>query len=247
MKKTNILSSSFIGRYTIDRELKKFAIKYDGKSKIVIDIGTGEKPYARFFKKSKYIGVDIKENKKADIVAYAWDIPLKDNSADILIMTQSLEHIIKTKETIEEVERILKKGGVGYISAPLIWRTHATPVPSEKIEYAHFDKNQIPYFRHDFWRFTKFGLIVLLEQFEILRMKESNGYFSTLLQLVNTFLKTLNIPVVFTPIYFINNLVAIFIEIAFFLIQKVRMPIVKKFFDLIYYSLPLNYIVIFKK
>ena len=66
--------------------------------------------------KEGYINVDYKEHKgkrKPDMI---WDLnkfpyPFKDNSVDKVYFSHTIEHLEEHKKPMEEVHRILKKGG----------------------------------------------------------------------------------------------------------------------------------------
>jgi len=236
-----IFSSNYLSRKPVDLAMKEFAKNFDGGKK-VLDIGCGNKPYVKYFK-CEYIGLDPFENTKADVVADAWEIPFGDDEFDGVILNQSLEHIEKTTETISEIKRVLKTGGMGIITVPQTMKTHSIPLPSQNSEYDNFDKTKIKYWNVDFYRFTKFGLISLFKDFQIIELKETNGYFSTMFQLMNYFFASFGVNLLFTPIFFLNNLLGIISDV-FFNIIGLAFP---KFKNLIYESLTLNYIMIIKK
>src|SRR4030042_4605339 len=162
----NIFSSNYLNRAPIEKAMKAFAKNFSPNQKI-LDIGCGNKPYKKFFK-CKYIGLDPYPGTKADSVANAWEIPCQDNEFDGIIANQSLEHIAKTQETIAEIKRVLKPDGLCIITVPQVMKTHSQPRPSSEINLNNFDKNKILYFNIDYFRFTKFGLILLFKDFQIL-------------------------------------------------------------------------------
>jgi len=246
----NIFRNNYWARRPIEKELKKFVQEYDKEGRL-LDIGCGKKPYKNYFNNIKYIGLDSDKNSKADVIGNAWDLPFESDSFDVVLAIQSLEHIEKLSESVEEISRVLKKGGVAFISVPHTMRNHSDPISSSDIDLNNFDKNEIKYWNNDFWRFTKFGLITLFNKFEILKVKETNGYFSTLFQMKNYFLASLPFNKLFFPIYFINNLNALICELFFkgcyFFARKIGFEKAVRFFDLVYWSLPLNYVVILRK
>ncbi|WP_435269865.1 class I SAM-dependent methyltransferase [Streptomyces sp. 1222.5] len=66
-------------------------------------------------------------------------------SFDFVILDEILEHVERPWEAVDEVHRILKKGGCFITSSPFMIAEHKVP--------------------HDYWRFTKDGLRVLLHEF----------------------------------------------------------------------------------
>ncbi|KKP79671.1 MAG: hypothetical protein A2271_03140 [Candidatus Moranbacteria bacterium RIFOXYA12_FULL_35_19] len=240
----NIFQYNYLSRNPIEQAMRHFGKKFNTDKKI-LDIGCGKKPYAKYFK-CQYLGLDPFDTQNADIVADSWDIPSENNIFDGIILNQSLEHIKKTDETIAEIKRILKPGGIGIITAPQTMKNHGIIVPSKKEALNNFDKDKLNYWRHDYFRFTKFGLIYLFRDFEILEIKETSGYFSTILQLINYFLYSLG-KELFFPVYFFNNILALFLDKLFYFVSKSGVSIFKYFYTITYESLTLNYILIIKK
>ncbi len=241
----NIFSNNYLSRGPIEIAMKKFARNFHSDQK-VLDIGCGKKPYVKYFS-CKYTGLDPYREVKPDIIANAWEIPVSENSFDGIIFNQSLEHIEKTAETILEIKRVLKPGGSCIITVPQTMKIHSLPLSSQNSEYNNFDKANIPYWNNDFYRFTKFGLIYLFRDFQILELKEISGYFGTLFQMMNYFFASLNIRYIFTPIYFVNNILGLFFDFIFFILSKINIRVFKRFYETIYLSLTLNYIMIVKK
>jgi len=240
-----LFSNNYLSRKPVDLAMKEFAKNFDSGKK-VLDIGCGNKPYAKYFK-CEYVGLDPFKETKADVVANAWEIPFEDNEFDGIILNQSLEHIEKTAETISEIKRVLKIGGMGIVTVPQTMKIHSIPLPSQNSEYVNFDKTKIKYWNVDFYRFTKFGLIYLFKDFQIIDLRETNGYFSTIFQLINYFLASFNISYLFSPIYFTNNILGTILDKFFNAIGLIKINIFQKFKHLIYNSLTLNYIMIIKK
>ena len=181
----NIFSSNYLSRKPIEKAMKKFAKNFD-KNQKVLDIGCGKKPYQKYFN-CEYIGLDPVEEVKPDIVANAWDIPCQDNEFDGVILNQALEHIAETKKTISEIKRILKPGGLCIITVPQTMKNHSIPLSPEKSGLDNFDKTKVRHWNVDYYRFTKFGLIYLFRDFQVIEIRETNGYCETMFQLANYF------------------------------------------------------------
>jgi len=240
----NIFQFNYLSRIPIEQAMVKFGKKFKSNSE-VLDIGCGKKPYAKYFK-CNYVGLDPFNTQDADIVADSWNIPSENDHFDGVILNQSLEHIKKTDETIAEISRILKPGGIGIITVPHTMKIHGIMVPSKEELLNNFDKDRLNYWRHDYFRFTKFGLIYLFRNFEILEIEETSGYFGTILQLINYFLYSIG-KNLFFPIYFLNNILALFFDKIIYFISRSGISIFKNFYDIIYKSLPLNYVLIIRK
>ena len=78
----------------------------------------------------EYVGMDLKEGPNVDLVVsdvYMWgEIP--NESFDVVISGQAFEHMEFFWKSIEEITRILKKGGCCCIIAPSSGPVHKNPV-----------------------------------------------------------------------------------------------------------------------
>jgi len=76
----------------------------------------------------KYTGLDLSTGNNVDIVSSdLYHYPLDDNSFDIVISGQTLEHVAWPWEWIKELYRVLKPGGIVYIIAPSEGPIHYRP------------------------------------------------------------------------------------------------------------------------
>lgn len=242
----SLLSSNYLARRPIDYAMKRFARNYSATSKI-LDIGCGHKPYAKYFS-GTYTGIDHEATPEADIVCDSAAIPLPDEAFDAVILNQTLEHTEKLEGTISEIRRLLKPGGHCFVSVPMAMKVHSVPLPSKASGYTNFQYGDHPTWNVDFWRFTKFGLIVRFKDFEVISLRETSGYFGTLRQLSNYFFASFGVPYVFIPIYVVNNCIGIVSDTLIeALCGYIPVPTLKKFYRLIYQSLPLNYNLIVRK
>lgn len=119
----------------------KDAIKNIPKGKLVVDIASGIKTL-----REDVIKVDIAPFAGAHIVADAEHLPFKDNSCDAVVCESSLEHFKNPTEAVMEFRRILKPGGLVYVSVPFIVGFHASP--------------------YDYYRWTEEGVKELMKEFK---------------------------------------------------------------------------------
>lgn len=131
----------------------------------IIDVGCGEKPYINFLsrdKVNKYIGIDVYDGSNVDIVVQDGETwPVETECYDVVLCTQVLEHVNKPEFFVNEIERVLKVGGVLILTVPFIYNEHGTP--------------------YDFRRFTVFGAKNLLEnKFHIKNIYKQGGIGSTI-------------------------------------------------------------------
>jgi len=111
-----IINPYFIARYGLLLKIKNFA-KNDFSGKKILDVGCGIKPYKNLFNSSSYVGIDIDyggHNNQAKVVDKFYDgvnIPYDDNSFDIVICTEVMEHVVDPEKLLSEIHRVLKIGG----------------------------------------------------------------------------------------------------------------------------------------
>lgn len=105
----------FIARYNLFKKIKKFSEWQDWHDKKILDVGCGIRPYEILFSNSKYTGIDIEDSghkeeyKKVDRYFDGKNIPFNDNSFDLVICTQVIEHTLEYEYLLKEIYRVLKK------------------------------------------------------------------------------------------------------------------------------------------
>lgn len=111
----------------------------------VLDVGCGLQPYRPLLGNgvTEYVGLDREgELTNPTVVGSAESIPFEDESFDVVLSTQVLEHVPEPARAMTEAVRVLKRGGRLVLTVPGVWPTHEAP--------------------HDYWRFTRHGLEHLL-------------------------------------------------------------------------------------
>lgn len=103
----------------------------------VLDVGAGSCPYKELFRHCEYKTHDFaqlrddqllgKEYGKIDYVSDIKNIPVPDNSFDVIICTEVFEHIPEPIPVVTEFSRILKPGGKLILTAPLQSGIHQEP------------------------------------------------------------------------------------------------------------------------
>jgi SAM-dependent methyltransferase len=150
-------------RANVNRFIAQCAKVYDKKNTRLLDIAPqiheGASPY---FTKARVETLDIDPNSGATFIA---DITtnneslIPDNSFDFVVCTEVLEHTLQPFNAVNEIERLLKPGGLVFVTTPFNFRIHG-PLP-------------------DCWRFTEYGLKELFKNFEIVELEtlEAEGRF----------------------------------------------------------------------
>ncbi|MBL7891476.1 MAG: methyltransferase domain-containing protein [Bacteroidia bacterium] len=111
--------------------------------KRILDAGAGELQFKKFCTHLDYVSQDFGkyestisnvglkpenwDNSKLDIVSDIINIPVENNSFDIIMCTEVFEHLPAPILAIKEFTRILKPGGTLIITAPFCSLTHFAP------------------------------------------------------------------------------------------------------------------------
>ncbi|MGD9110565.1 MAG: class I SAM-dependent methyltransferase [Phycisphaerales bacterium] len=104
----------------------------------VLDVGAGTCPYRQFFSHCDYKTQDFKkyegikknntnEYGQIDYVSDICSIPVDDNSFDVILCTEVLEHVPEPVKALREMVRIVRPGGRLLITAPLGSGLHQLP------------------------------------------------------------------------------------------------------------------------
>jgi SAM-dependent methyltransferase len=106
---------------------------------------------------SRIKNLELEASENIDYVGSVESIPEVDNTFDLVISQEVLEHVLDPVIAMSEIRRVLKKGGKCYIQLPFIIGYHPCP--------------------NDYWRFTKQGIIALVETSEmrVIKVGESVG------------------------------------------------------------------------
>ena len=121
-----------VTRSKLDVLIKKYASDAQ-----VLDVGGGElAPYKKYF--PNLVCLDIQDGDAVDIVADAHNMPIGDNSFDMVLCTSVLGDCWEPNQVVKEMSRIVKPGGKIILNVPFLY-----PI------------NDAPY---DYWRFTPFTL-----------------------------------------------------------------------------------------
>jgi SAM-dependent methyltransferase len=123
------------GDYFVLRVLKSFfdrAIsRWVRAGASVLDVGCGEQPLRPMVERAggQYTGVDVAQNLAGtvDVVADITDIPLPDDSFDVVLCTEVLEHVADTSAALTQLARLCRPGGVVIVTSPFMYPLHEEP------------------------------------------------------------------------------------------------------------------------
>lgn len=141
----------------------------------VLDVGCGDAPYRAWFGRSvHYIGIDTQEGEGVDhVIDGASQWPLENESVDIVLCTQVLEHVEDLPLVLNETARVLRAGGLLIASFPFIYNEHGAP--------------------NDYRRFSAHGAKLLWPDWKVVTLERQGGIGSTLASLwLNWFEATMN-------------------------------------------------------
>lgn len=154
MKSNSRLSPSiFSPRYVHLSKLRDETLKTireltaHNKNLTLIDFGCGDMPYRTVIEPmvGKYLGVDLEMNPLAEHhIDFDSKTTLPDNTADIILSNQVLEHVDSPEGYLQESFRLLKPGGTAIFTTHGYWFYHPTP--------------------NDYWRWTSAGLRKTVEK-----------------------------------------------------------------------------------
>lgn len=124
--------------------VRSFAASHAMADRSVLDVGCGTMPYRSMFtaRGARYTGADI-DGTPDILIGPDGALPLADDSVDFVVSFQVLEHVRNVPAYLSTVRRVLRKDGRMFISTHGVWPYHPHPT--------------------DFWRWTRDGLRVQLE------------------------------------------------------------------------------------
>jgi SAM-dependent methyltransferase len=157
-------------RWLIDEYIKDVSREIPYGS-VVLDAGAGNCRYRHFFEERHvylpidFCRVDGKSYKRMALVSDLCNIGLRDSSVDAAICIEVLEHIREPLLLIRELNRVLKPGGVLYLTCP-----------------QNYEEHEIPY---DYYRFTRYSLADLFEMagMEVEYIRPKGGFFNLMAML----------------------------------------------------------------
>jgi SAM-dependent methyltransferase len=127
----SILHGDFFVLQNLKRFLQRVLPQYVQPGVAVVDIGCGEQPLRNVVENlgGNYTGVDVDQNVRGtvDVIADISCVPLPDNSFDVVLCTEVLEHIPDTSAAFVELRRLCRPGGVVILTTPFMYPLHEEP------------------------------------------------------------------------------------------------------------------------
>jgi SAM-dependent methyltransferase len=112
----------------------------------LLDLGCGNQPYRSWYEPlvARVTALDAAPLPGVHVVAFADAVPLADESFDVILATEVLEHVNNAEKAMSEIFRLLRPGGHVIVTVPYLYPTHEAP--------------------YDYRRFTHYGLVALAER-----------------------------------------------------------------------------------
>lgn len=144
------------------------------KNKTILEIGCGDWDFAKkIIEKNgnKWFGIEPLISKITPIKAGVKKMPFGDNSFDVVLCNQSIEHWWQTgtsiKKGLKEIHRVLKNKGIIMVNAPIHCHGNLYFIRGNLMKiYNYFSRWKIilfeqvtPYKKEKIWRDVNFGFI----------------------------------------------------------------------------------------
>lgn len=169
-------------RLLLEKRLRRELPNLSGR---ILVIGAGYNPYDHLFSDAAQIfNTDIDPTYgQLHVVADAHELPFSNESFDVVVAIEVLEHLHSPNAAVREAHRVLRVGGTVFASVPFMFHVHGDP--------------------WDFTRFTESGLEKLFDSFSNLKINPFGGRLHVISDILTTVAKP------FAALRPINHLLAV--------------------------------------
>lgn len=126
-------------------KLEQFVASFANDDKAVLDLGSRPGLYQQLF--ANVVGLDMQAGSGVHVIGDAHQLPFSSERFDMILCTEALEHFHSPWIAIDEMKRVLTRGGTLILTTRFIFPIHDAP--------------------HDYYRYTKYGLRQLFRNWEI--------------------------------------------------------------------------------
>ena len=122
---------------------------------LVVGCGFTRQKFESTFPGATLVLSDVTLRGDADVACDGQCLPFEDESMDMIVLDQVLEHVADERAVLAEARRVLRKEGIVYSGVPFYFPNHSFPF--------------------DFRRFTPMGHRMLYPDFELLEFRTTGG------------------------------------------------------------------------
>lgn len=166
-----------------------FLKKYSTNA-VTLDIGASGNDHLEYFPNRTTLDVDASKN--TDVVGDAHNLPFKDESFEVVVCSEMLEHADDPPKVISEIERVLKPGGLVVLTTRFAYPVHDAP--------------------NDYWRFTPYGLRKLFSAFEVIEVATDGGPFNTIAILLQRIMFQTDLPKIIKGILYLAAIILPYLD-----------------------------------
>jgi len=114
--------ASVIPHLTGKKAIRRAFTIHELRDKLILNVGSGVKCL-----NAEVLNVDVYPFAGVHIVADAADLPFADNTIDMLLCEDTLEHVADPFLSLAEFKRVIRPGGYVYLAVPFLYPFHSSP------------------------------------------------------------------------------------------------------------------------
>lgn len=156
----SLLDSIGLTRKITRPRLRSFLEHHQSRGK-TLDVGCGNALYRDLFPNRTSLDIERRDGVAVDVIGDTHDLSIfPQESFDVILCTEVLEHLHTPAQAIAEFHRILKPGGTLLLTTRFVFPLHDIP--------------------NDYYRYTKYGLQYLLRDFNNVEVAEEASTIETI-------------------------------------------------------------------
>ncbi len=136
----------------IARELQQISSEFDRSGNRILEIGAGKKPCKELFQEASFTCTDAVGYDWVDELIDVSSMSYEENSFDLVICNNVLEHVPTPQRAVDEIRRCLKPRGKLFLVVPFLFPLHDVP--------------------HDYFRFTEYSLANLFDRWCVYEVRK---------------------------------------------------------------------------